>query len=185
MKTREEQIDAFIKAHDENLCNERYFTDDPCMMINAAIQEAEQRGRELERAEMADVPSRVARDVAELPDRTSPDGNPEMMLVTAQELIGIVRHALGCVGDGHDSDCATHNEPAFPNGPCNCTKRDTERLDWVERKHPEIMVVGDGWGNPDHWSVIWADVKNRQAVDSTGNNIRCAIDTAMNAETNQ
>ena len=20
----------------------------------------------------------------------------------------------------HDSDCATHNEPAHPNGPCNC-----------------------------------------------------------------
>ena len=20
----------------------------------------------------------------------------------------------------HDSDCATHNEPAMPNGPCNC-----------------------------------------------------------------
>jgi hypothetical protein len=24
--------------------------------------------------------------------------------------------------DGHDSDCATHNMPAYPNGPCNCTK---------------------------------------------------------------
>ena len=23
-------------------------------------------------------------------------------------------------GDGHWSDCATHNEPAMPNGPCNC-----------------------------------------------------------------
>ena len=22
--------------------------------------------------------------------------------------------------DYHDSDCATHNEPAFPNGPCDC-----------------------------------------------------------------
>lgn len=22
--------------------------------------------------------------------------------------------------DGHDSDCALHNEPAFPNGLCNC-----------------------------------------------------------------
>ena len=20
----------------------------------------------------------------------------------------------------HDSDCATHNEPAMPNGPCSC-----------------------------------------------------------------
>lgn len=24
--------------------------------------------------------------------------------------------------EGHDSDCATHNEPALPNGPCNCSK---------------------------------------------------------------
>jgi hypothetical protein len=24
--------------------------------------------------------------------------------------------------DGHDSDCATHNEPAYPNGDCNCSK---------------------------------------------------------------
>lgn len=22
--------------------------------------------------------------------------------------------------DGHDSDCALHNEPAYRNGPCNC-----------------------------------------------------------------
>ena len=22
--------------------------------------------------------------------------------------------------DGHSSDCATHNEPAFPNGECDC-----------------------------------------------------------------
>lgn len=28
----------------------------------------------------------VIRDVAELPDRTSPDGEPDMMLVTAEEL---------------------------------------------------------------------------------------------------
>ena len=23
-------------------------------------------------------------------------------------------------GDGHDSDCATHNEPAYQNGACDC-----------------------------------------------------------------
>lgn len=22
--------------------------------------------------------------------------------------------------DNHDSDCATHNMPAYPNGPCDC-----------------------------------------------------------------
>lgn len=28
---------------------------------------------------------------------------------------------LALVGAGHDSDCATHNEPAMPNGPCDCS----------------------------------------------------------------
>lgn len=27
-------------------------------------------------------------------------------------------------GDGHDSDCATHNEPAYPNGECSCVKKE-------------------------------------------------------------
>lgn len=25
----------------------------------------------------------------------------------------------------HDSDCAMHNEPAYPNGPCDCTQATT------------------------------------------------------------
>lgn len=40
-------------------------------------------------------------------------------------------HPLHCAGggehdfaprkiDNHDSDCATHNEPAYPNGSCDC-----------------------------------------------------------------
>lgn len=35
--------------------------------------------------------SRICTEVSELPDRTSPDDAPEMMLVTAQELSDIVR----------------------------------------------------------------------------------------------
>ena len=33
-----------------------------------------------------------------------------------------------CLRDGpHASDCAVHNEPAYPNGPCNCALgEDTE-----------------------------------------------------------
>lgn len=37
----------------------------------------------------------ILRDVAELPDRTSPLDQPEMMLVTRDELEKIVRGALG------------------------------------------------------------------------------------------
>jgi hypothetical protein len=29
-------------------------------------------------------------------------------------------------GDGHASDCAVHNEPAMPNGPCDCHRVDPE-----------------------------------------------------------
>lgn len=25
--------------------------------------------------------------------------------------------------EAHDSDCAVHNEPAYPVGPCNCSAR--------------------------------------------------------------
>ena len=36
----------------------------------------------------------VLNDVAELPDRTSPDDEPDMMLVTAEELGRIIRERL-------------------------------------------------------------------------------------------
>lgn len=41
-------------------------------------------------AEKAQIIDAIIRDVAELPDRTSPEGQPDMMLVTANEL----RHVL-------------------------------------------------------------------------------------------
>lgn len=40
----------------------------------------------------------VCRDVAELPDRTSPADNPDMMLVTADELEQILRKRLTLAG---------------------------------------------------------------------------------------
>lgn len=36
----------------------------------------------------------IVTDVSELPDRTSPDGEPHMMMVTATELANIVRGHL-------------------------------------------------------------------------------------------
>lgn len=164
MRSREEQIK--VLADDFANPPESYqMTEVAELHINEAIQ----RGRELERADMADVPSRVVRGVAELPDRTSPDGNPEMMLVTPAELIGIVRRALGGVGDGHDSDCATHNEPAFPNGPCNCMKRDRERLDWLAaqivrvRAHaPYQPIILNGTYDPDEFRDAIDDIMNAE-----------------------
>lgn len=39
-------------------------------------------------------------EVAELPDRTSPEDAPDVMLVTAEELAGIVRAALAALPSG-------------------------------------------------------------------------------------
>ncbi|PYD63531.1 hypothetical protein [Gluconacetobacter entanii] len=73
--------------------------DDWCPLVRRTDMEAQVdaailRRREVERAALYTVPFDVARAVAELPDRTSPDGDPEMMRVTTKELLGIVRSAI-------------------------------------------------------------------------------------------
>ncbi len=45
-----------------------------------------------------DVADLIVRDVAEIPDRTSPDEYPDMMLVTPNELREIIRKRLEYVG---------------------------------------------------------------------------------------
>ncbi len=30
---------------------------------------------------------------------------------------------IGRDGDGHDSDCATHDSPAYPSGKCDCSTK--------------------------------------------------------------
>jgi hypothetical protein len=46
------------------------------------------------------------------------------------QLINLLEQELGCqctacvsVRQGHDSDCAVHNMPAYPNQECNCSIR--------------------------------------------------------------
>ena len=51
-----------------------------------------------------------------------------------------------CANCGHDSDCATHNEPALPAGPCDCRRR------WAKGgliPGPARRLIGDG-GSPDY-----------------------------------
>jgi hypothetical protein len=45
----------------------------------------------------------------------SPTPNRELYLSTAKGL-----RAEASKADTHASDCATHNEPAYQNGPCDC-----------------------------------------------------------------
>jgi hypothetical protein len=46
------------------------------------------------RTSVDDIVQRIVRDVAELPDRTSPEGQEHMMLVAGDELEDIIRRAL-------------------------------------------------------------------------------------------
>lgn len=57
------------------------------------------------------------------------------------------------MNDRHDSDCATHNEPAYPNGPCDCSLRE-EIAQIIERHVPheealsmatEILALRSDW----------------------------------------
>lgn len=49
---------------------------------------------------------------------------PERVTAAMNALQGAMELASANVcHDSHDSDCATHNEPAYPNGPCDCSKR--------------------------------------------------------------
>lgn len=45
-------------------------------------------------------------------------------------------------GDGHDSDCATHNAPAYPNGSCDCSFINIEPDAWASK----IMCIGPDYG---------------------------------------
>jgi hypothetical protein len=39
--------------------------------------------------------------------------------------------------NGHDSDCATHREPAYPNGPCDCTKIEPVKAEPKKTRKPK------------------------------------------------
>ncbi|MBI1316387.1 hypothetical protein GC167_05945 [bacterium] len=52
-------------------------------------------------------------------DFGGPRGDRAVEVVMSKDANGmfvhdVIEHPI------HDSDCATHNEPAFPNGPCDC-----------------------------------------------------------------
>ena len=42
----------------------------------------------------------------------------------------------------HASDCAVHNEPAYPNGPCDCG---AERMNELIAKLRDYTYTGDSW----------------------------------------
>lgn len=55
---------------------------------------------------------------------------------------------------GHDSDCSVHNEPAYPNGPCDC-----EYAQRVHIKHLESLLgsINDGADQSEKYAALdWA-----------------------------
>lgn len=53
-----------------------------------------------------------------VPTSKTPDGGYYMLNI--KEVYKLNFEKQGGEGGGHASDCATHNEPATPNGPCDC-----------------------------------------------------------------
>lgn len=65
----------------------------------------------------------------------------------------------------HDSDCAQHNEPAYRNGPCDCSLSKSVPQGWQsidsapKKKTPMIVVMGvlaSGY-QTDPWCVWWQE----------------------------
>ena len=50
-----------------------------------------------------------------------------------------VRPDLVIFDEVHDSDCATHNEPAEPNGPCNCQLYVAQPTMLVAERRPSVI----------------------------------------------
>lgn len=96
---------------------------------------------------------RVTRDVAELPDRNSPEDWPEAMLVTAAELADIIRAALPV----ESSDDAAPTQPAQP--PEDLTRKCLPN--GLRYKLPPLELTG-------HQVVQFADmVRAADSLDAT------------------
>ena len=71
------------------------------------------------------IPSPDVVATPSMSDRYGSEDDNNMSLIVAAinalpELLAAAERAPVDVWDGHASDCATHNEPASPNGPCDC-----------------------------------------------------------------
>ena len=66
--------------------------------------------------------------------------------------------AVGCdrEGDGHDSDCATHNEPAYPKGECDCSAQDDVIQYNPWRAHIYAVMGGDSYFGSQDWDDLLA-----------------------------
>ena len=64
----------------------------------------------------------------------------------------------GCTreGDGHDSDCETHDAPAYPAGECDCSARDdvTQYNPW--RAHIYAVMEGGSYFSSQDWNDLLA-----------------------------
>lgn len=87
------------------------------------------------------VVSEIVREVAELPNRNSPEGQPEMMLVTSEELAAIVKGQLSAVGELIEAVMMLETCPHIDLGDQVYTVREAEGLGW---DGPAVKQWSDG-----------------------------------------
>jgi hypothetical protein len=70
----------------------------------------------------------AARDAKQMEENSILSGDPLLETCTCTryetnpyEMCDYCQAAYGRRGDGHDSDCATHDAPAYPAGECDCS----------------------------------------------------------------
>jgi len=70
-------------------------------------------------------------------------------------------------GDGHDSDCATHDAPAYPKGECDCSAQDdvTQYNPW--RAHIYAVMEGDSYFGAQDWNDLLAymDGEHKKSIN--------------------
>ena len=66
--------------------------------------------------------------------------------------------AAGCTreGDGHDSDCATHDAPAYPKGECDCSVQDDATQENPWRAHIYAVMEGGSYFGAQDWNDLLA-----------------------------
>lgn len=90
--------------------------------------------------EVAGLISAIVRDVAELPDRTSPADRPEMMLVDAEELsIILERHLATALAETREK--REREEAAYQHDIESCRKSLNGEVEESERLRAELASV--------------------------------------------
>lgn len=75
---------------------------------------------------------------------------------------------LECRVTPHASDCAVHNEPAYPKGECTCKAQpEQEPVAWHEPGACGNVTVYEKWAKENGWLPLYAAPQRREWVGLT------------------